>query len=164
MRQGSLRLITLVPTFCILGISFSKSPVLTSISELTHEGCGWLPVMWYITATRCLCCIVSRMRMGHYAGIPTRRVSVFKLGLAFARYSHVWCSSKVNFIVRLRSLQRVAEAISQGYCSPVQRPLVCEVVSTSIVIKRLSTSCKKRHILRFMVYSYSNFSCFRIMQ
>ena len=31
-----------------------------------------------------------------------------------------------HFIVHLRSLQRFAETISQGYCSAVQRPLACK--------------------------------------
>ena len=46
---------------------------------------------------------ILRMRMGHYIGIPTSRVSVFKLGQVFALFSQMtqWRLAKSSIVIIL---------------------------------------------------------------
>ena len=104
-----------------------KTPFLTSGSEITSEECGWSPVMWYI-----ILCGFSHSLLILHAILtyqPVVNPSSNWGSICTVLMADAVVTGKVschNLIVRLHSLPRFVETISQGYCKAMQQPLACE--------------------------------------
>ena len=110
----SLLLITTVAASGTHGCSLRKTLTFCSANKIDHWNCGYRQVRWpyYISANRSAMC---RMRTGHYVGIPTSRVSVFKLKPVFSLFSRMTQSRLAKLIISLTQLTSTIHVGDQSW-------------------------------------------------
>ena len=109
-RQGSLRLVTLVPAYSAPDISFCKDALLTI--KLWSASCD--AILGDFIHTLHVLHVMYRMRIGHYKANPTSRGA----GICAVPMADAVATGEINccnFIVRHRSLPQFAGTISQQH-------------------------------------------------